>query len=285
MTADLRPRLRAGYSPSAAAEPRRARATFAGSGARPREADAGDRRACARRSREERLGLVERQAVRLGHERRRASSGSSDVAVERDVDARPTPSSAALDAVARRVASPLSAMNVLLRRVEVAGADERHVLGCRPRRSRSASAAASPTGCRTATSPACSGRRARRARRRASRPCRAASAFDRADVRAAAAAEDERPLGQVGRERERLLGRACPRRRPPPRDTAAARYAASAIASPPSPQARGTRTSPAPNVAAAGVALVLGPPSRPRCSVAAVGAAWRGGGSRSSSFS
>ena len=40
----------------------------------------------------------------------------------------------------------------------------------------------------------------------ASTPGRAASFLDRADVGATAAAEDERPLRQVGGERERLLG-------------------------------------------------------------------------------
>ena len=70
--------------------------------------------------------------------------------------------------------------------------------------------------------------------------------LDRADVRAAAAAQDERSLGQLRGEgedlaRERVLV-----------DDSRLRVrevgdAASAIASPPFPQARGTRTSPAPN--------------------------------------
>ena len=46
--------------------------------------------------------------------------------------------------------------------------------------------------------------------------------FDRADVRAAAAAEDERPHA-AGRRRPRASARgACPPRRPPPRDSRAA---------------------------------------------------------------
>ena len=59
-----------------------------------------------------------------------------------------------------------------LRRVEVARPDERDVLAAAPRRRRSPSAAASPTRCPTATSPACSGRRARRSRRRRGTPRR-----------------------------------------------------------------------------------------------------------------
>ena len=39
----------------------------------------------------------------------------------------------------------------------------------------------------------------------ARRSCRRGERLDRADVRAAAPAEDERPVGQLGSERERLL--------------------------------------------------------------------------------
>ena len=71
--------------------------------------------------------------------------------------------------------------------------------------------------------------------------------LDRADVRAAAAAEDERPLGQLGGEDEELVGERVlgDDRRLRVRERRV--NAASAIASPPFPQARGTRTSPAPN--------------------------------------
>jgi hypothetical protein len=70
--------------------------------------------------------------------------------------------------------------------------------------------------------------------------------LDRADVRAAAAAEHERPLGQVDRDREGLLVERLllDHRR---LGNGSGRRAASAIASPPSPQACGTRTRPAPN--------------------------------------
>ena len=70
--------------------------------------------------------------------------------------------------------------------------------------------------------------------------------LDRADVRAAAAAEHDGPLREVDRHRQRLFverflfddGRLGERQ---------GSRAASAIDSPPSPQACGTRTRPAPN--------------------------------------
>ena len=70
--------------------------------------------------------------------------------------------------------------------------------------------------------------------------------LDRADVRAAAAAEDERPLGRSAATRERLLAERGSTTTFDLREGEREFAAASAIASPPRPQARGTRTSPAP---------------------------------------
>ena len=112
--------------------------------------------------------------------------------------------------------------------------------------SRSPSAAAFPTRCRTATSPACSGRRARRSRRRRGSPRRPRA--PRSRRRASSSTRPARPGGRAARRRAAASApRACRPRSPRSRDTGARVQAASAIASPPVPHARGTRTSPAPN--------------------------------------
>ena len=116
--------------------------------------------------REQPLELVGGEPARLGHEDvelRRVDH----VEVERDVDvvlqvAELLPDAGRLD-------------ELLLGRVEVPGAEQRHVLRRRRRRRRSASAAACPRRCRTATTRACSGRRARRSRRSRAAPWRRAS--------------------------------------------------------------------------------------------------------------
>ena len=71
---------------------------------------------------------------------------------------------------------------------------------------------------------------------------------DRADVRAAAAAEHERPLREPARDRPDCSSSES-RSTTSASGYASSVQAASAIASPPSPHARGTRTSPAANEA------------------------------------
>ena len=106
----------------------------------------------------------------------------------------------------------------------------------------------------------------------ARRPRARGEAADRADVRATAAAEDERPLRQRCAPASRPAPRASPPRRPPPRGTASGeprrlghRLAAGA------PGARDA-DEPGGELATAAVALVLGP-DRDRGERAAVGAA------------
>ena len=89
-----------------------------------------------------------------------------------------------------------------------------------------------------------------------SRSCRAASPST------APMCEQQQPpstSGRAGRSdaTASVCARACPPRRPRPRDSRAGAHADSIIGSPPSPHARGTRTSPARERAAARVALVL----------------------------
>ena len=159
-------------------------------------------RAARREIAEQLLDLVEAEAVRLGHEHGQLAR-VEHVAVERDVDGVGAFERAFDRAVSRLDARRLDELD--LGRVEVARADERDVCAAARRRRRSASAAASPTRSRTATtrgvfrSPCASSQTTARL------VLAGRERLDRADVRAAAAAEDERPLGQLGGEREGLL--------------------------------------------------------------------------------
>ena len=154
-----------------AAQSRVSGATFSGSGETP-------------------SSRPERPGARLAHAARGSASASASVsppgsgmnerdlagvqrvAVERDVDA--------IRAVERSVEPVLADVDaarrdeLLLRRIEVARADQHDVVGVhgagvdqRPQRR-------APTGCRTASSRSCSGHRARRPRRARRRSCRAA---------------------------------------------------------------------------------------------------------------
>ena len=145
-----------------------------------------------------------------------------------------------------------------LGRVEVAGAEQRDIAGLRRRRRRSASAAPCPTRSRKASSPACSDRRGRRSRRRRR-------------GRAAARAREPRRRGSSSSLRARAAGRAARRAvaaicaaSVSSAITAASGHgtssrAASTIASPPEPHAPGDAQQPRGELAAAGMALVLGP--------------------------
>ena len=182
--------------------------------------------------------LVEGRAARLGHEDVELA-GLEHVAVERDVDAFSGSSPSSL-----RI--PAARDEVGLGRVEVAGPEQRHVARQRRRRRRSASAAASPRRFRTASSRACSDRRGRRSRRRRggrggararARRRRARSSSRRARAAGPAARAPSAAIcsSSVGSSIAAASGHGSAMR------------AASAIASPPSPHARGTRTSPAAN--------------------------------------
>ena len=182
----------------------------------------------------------DRRPARLGHEAGDLA-GPQHVAVQRDVDAIASvqrPVDVLVDPRLREIG--------LLRRIEAAGTDERDVLRTHrslvdrhpqrhppevPRRR-----ALGRVEVAVRVQPDDSEPAAPR--------CEPA---DRSDVRAAAAAEHERALGEVRRLRFDLLRERLAARSPWLPGTAAAASPPSAIASPPAPQARGTRTSPAAN--------------------------------------
>ena len=240
---DLRPGLR----PDRLQAERRARAARAARrcrcGPEPREARAHDRARSRRSGAAAASTSSSVRPVRLGHEhgqlaglerRRRRARRRRRRRREHVVEAVLAP-----DAARRE--------ELRLGRIEVARADERDVRRLDRARVDAASAAASPRRCPTASSPACSGRRARRARR--PRAGRGARRGPRPRRRGSSSSRRARAGGRAGRRRRAKVCSASVSAS----TTAASGYgsgrcAASAIASPSSPQARGTRTSPAPNV-------------------------------------
>ena len=162
-----------------------------------------------------------------------SSSGSSDVAVEGDVDG-----VGPVEQRAGVAADPGRRDELLLRRIEVARADRgrrRRRRPC-PRSSsvRSGIPHSLPDGDVSGVlrSPCASSQST------PTRPCRGGQPLDGADVRAAAAAEHERPLRGGRRRRRASASRASPPRRRPPPDSRAA-------APPPRPSARRRRPRPA----------------------------------------